>query len=123
LVHFEFASTNPSATRKFLERVFDWKFANVPGVDYFPFGAPSGPGGAVMPASVDRPIGVLNYLLSREIDADLRRIEAAGGRLRVPRTEIPGVGWWAMFEEPGGCVLAIFQAASTERGPIARYRD
>lgn len=122
LVHIELASTNPKATRTFLEEVFDWRFETIPGLEYYPFGMPTGPGGAVMPLSEERPKGVLNYLLSEDIDRDIGRVRAAGGHLLNPKSEIPGVGWWAMFEEPGGCVLALFQARTPDRGPVARYR-
>ena len=121
LVHLELASTDPRATRRFLEAVFAWRFETVPGLEYYPFGTPSGPGGAVMPTT-ERPKGVLNYVLSDNLDQDLEKVKASGGRVIGPRTEIPGVGWWAEFEEPGGCVLALFEPKSIERGPVARYR-
>jgi len=122
LVHFEFASTNPKATRRFLEQVLAWRFESVPGLEYYPFGTPSGPGGAVMPLAEERPKGLLNYILSEAIDGDLKKVNGAGGRILTPKTEIPGLGWWAMFEEPGGCILALFQPKTIERGPVARYR-
>ena len=121
-MHFEFASTNPKATRTFLEQVFAWRFESVPGLEYYPFGTPSGPGGAVMPLAEERPKGLLNYILSEAIDGDLEKVNGAGGRILTPKTEIPGLGWWAMFEEPGGCILALFQPKTIERGPVARYR-
>lgn len=122
LVHVELASTNPAATRKFLEKTFSWRFESVPGREYYPFGTPSGPGGAVMPRAEGRPHGVLNCTLSEDIERDIGRVQAAGGRIVGPKEEIPGAGWWVLFEEPGGCVLARYQARTKERGPVARYR-
>ena len=122
LVHFELASDNPERTRKFLQDVFAWKFEAVPGLEYYPFSTPAGAGGAVLPASVQQPRGILDYLLSEDIDRDARKIEAAGGKLLGSKTEIPGVGWWLLFEEPGHCVLALFQSRTKDRGPVARFR-
>jgi uncharacterized protein len=122
-VHIELASSDPARSRKFLQDVFAWTFETVPGLEYFPYAAPSGPGGAVVPPADDRPKGVLNYILSEDVARDLQRIERAGGRALGPKREIPGVGWWALFEEPGGCVLALFQPSSLSRGPMARYRS
>lgn len=121
-VHIEFASTDPTKTKQFLEKVFGWDFQTIPGLDYHVYATSLGPGGAVMPPAPERPNGVLNYLLSEDLDADVGKIEAAGGKVRVARHEIPGVGWWALFEDPTGIVLALFQARSRESGPIARYR-
>lgn len=75
-----------------------------------------------MPRAEGRPHGVLNYILSEDIERDIGRVQAAGGRIVGPKEEIPGVGWWVLFEEPGGCVLALYQARTKERGPVARYR-
>lgn len=75
-----------------------------------------------MPQADERPKGVLNYILSEDIERDIGKVKEAGGRIVRPKEEIPGVGWWALFEEPGGCTLALFQARTKERGPVARYR-
>ncbi len=122
-VHIEFASTDPARTRRFLEDVFGWEFQGIPGLDYHVYATPLGPGGAVMPPSANRPIGVLNYLLCEDLDADVRKIEAAGGKVRIAREEIPNVGWWALFEDPTGILLALYQPQSPTSGPIARYRS
>ena len=120
-VHIEFASTDPRRTRKFLEDVFGWTFQSMPGMEYHVYATPLGPGGAVMEPE-ERPAGILNYVLSDDLDADLRKIEAAGGKILGPKREIPGVGWWALFEEPTGIALALFESLSPDRGPVARYR-
>ncbi len=122
LVHVEFASTDPSRTRRFFEDVFGWSFESMPGLDYHVYATPFGPGGAVMPPATERPGGILNYLLSENLEADVRKIEAAGGKVLIAKHEIPNVGWWALFEDPTGIVLALFQARSPTSGPVARYR-
>lgn len=121
-VHMEFASTDPARTRRFFEAVFGWEFQSMPGMEYHVYATPLGPGGAVMSPNPERPGGILNYLLSEDIEADLKKIESAGGRVLVGKKEIPGVGWWAMFEDPTGITLALFQSLSADRGPVARFR-
>lgn len=121
-VHVEFASKDPARTRKFLGDVFGWEFQSMPGMDYHVYATPLGPGGAVMGLAEERPPGVLNYVLSSDLEAGVTKIVAAGGKILVAKKEIPGVGWWALFEDPTGIVLALFQSQSPERGPVARYR-
>ncbi len=122
-VHIEFASTDPTRTKKFLEEVFGWQFQAIPGLNYHVYSTQLGPGGAVMPPSAERPNGVLNYVLSEDLEADVRKVEAAGGKVRIAREEIPNVGWWALFEDPTGILLALYQPLSPTSGPIARYRS
>jgi len=126
-VHIQLASTDPARTRKFFEDVFAWTFEDIPEMDYATFEAPSGPGGGLTAPMEGQPPGILSYLLSSDVDADLRRIEGAGGRVLRPKTEIPGIGWWALFEEPTGIVLALFQArpdmSRPERKERARRRS
>lgn len=90
-------------------------FRVYPEMNYHTYAAPSGPGGGLMSPMENQRPGILNYLLSHEIDADVKKIEQAGGRILQPKMEIPGVGWWAMFEEPTGIVLALFQGMQRPR--------
>ncbi len=122
LIHVEFASRDPENTRRFLEKLFGWRFQSMPGLEYDVFAAPTGPGGAVLRASPEQPEGVLDYFLSDNLEEDLAKVERAGGRVRRGKTAIPHVGWWALVEEPAGAVFALFQTQSPERGPVARYR-
>lgn len=128
-MHIEIASTDPTRTRKFLEEVFEWKFQDMPEMQYATYEPASGPGGGLMSPMENQPPGFLNYLMSSDIDRDLRKVETAGGQVLRPKSEIPNVGWWAMFQEPTGIVMALFQGlaapprerrARTRRRPAAR---
>jgi len=59
--------------------------------------------------SLEYKIGeVLIYLDSDDIDATLATVEAHGGTTVVPRTEIAGHGWWAVFIDPSGNKIGLF---------------
>ncbi len=122
-VHIEIASTDPERTKKFFEDVFEWDFESHPEMNYHTYAAPSGPGGGLMSPMENQSPGILNYLLSHGIDEDVKRIEEAGGRLLQPKMEIPGVGWWALFQEPTGITLALFQGLPPQRPPRAASRS
>jgi len=119
-VHIEIASTDPERTRKFFEDVFDWEFNAIPEMNYTTYEAPSGPGGGLMTPMENQQPGILNYLLSHDLDADVKKIEQAGGRILMPKTEIPGMGWWIVFQEPTGLVLALYQGRQQARPPPRR---
>lgn len=119
-VHIEIASADPTRTRRFFEDVFGWRFEHMPEMEYSTFEPPSAPGGGLMSPQQGQSPGITNYILSMDVDADLRKIEAAGGRTLQPKMEIPGVGWWAIFQEPTGVTLALFQGRMEPRKERAR---
>lgn len=118
-VHIEIASADPHRTRKFLEEVFAWKFEDVPEMNYTLYDAGSGPGGGIMSPMEGQGPGILNYIMSTDIDRDLAKIQAAGGSVLIPKMEIPNMGWWAGFREPTGLTLALYE---TKQAPRPRPR-
>jgi len=50
------------------------------------------------------------YVRTPELDATLRRAEALGCRVVVPRTEVPGVATFAHVADPEGNVIGLLQA-------------
>ncbi len=121
-VHIEIASSDPERTKKFFEDVFEWDFESIPEMNYHTYMAPSPPHGGLMAPMENQHPGLLNYLLSHNIDADLKKIQEAGGRVLQPKMEIPGVGWWASFEEPTGLVLALFETKAPDLAQRRRSR-
>ncbi|MCI4360793.1 MAG: VOC family protein [Thermoplasmata archaeon] len=114
IVHVELASKDPAATRKFLEAVFGWKFKKEempPPDEYWTFEAGNGPRGGVTSPMGSQKAGTLNYVLVDTVDAAVKKIVAHGGTIMMPKTEIPSVGWFAVYELPGGIVQAVFQTA------------
>ena len=49
------------------------------------------------------------YVDSEDIDADLKKVEGAGGKVAHAKDEIPGFGWWAAFTDPTGNLLGLYQ--------------
>jgi len=120
VVHVEIHSNAPEKTKAFLKDVFDWKFQDMPEMNYSTFEAPSAPGGGLQKAE-NMPAGVLDYILSTDIDGTLKKIQSSGGTVVMPKDEIPGMGWFAVFQDPTGITLALYQAAP--RPPAARAQS
>ena len=127
IVHVEFHTNDPVRTKRFYGEVFGYKFEEFPEMNYTMYKAPGGPAGGIMKVMDNRPPQVLNYLLANDIERTLARVSAAGGAILQPKMEIPGQGWWALFQEPGGTVMALYQgrvrpqpARRATRKPAAR---
>ncbi len=121
VVHVEFHSNAPEKTKAFLKDVFDWKFQDMPEMNYSMFEAPSAPGGGLQKAE-NMPAGVLDYILSKDIDGTLKKIQSSGGAVVMPRSEIPGFGWFAVFQDPTGITLALYEAMQQQRAARPQSR-
>ncbi|MEE8198215.1 MAG: VOC family protein [Thermoplasmata archaeon] len=112
IVHIELPVKDRDRAKKFYGDLFGWKFQDVPEMDYTLFETANGPGGGLfVPQEGQFDKGALNYILVDDIEAKSKEIEAAGGEVIGPTVEMPGRGWWAVFTDPEGTTLAIFQSA------------
>lgn len=110
IVHIEFAANDPDAAAKFYSGLFGWKTEPYPGADYTTFEPVDAPGGgfAKVDGNLYRAGAVLAYIFTSDIEGMLDKIEKAGGKMVVPRTEIPGMGWFALFSDPTGNTVGLF---------------
>ncbi len=122
IVHVDLPAENPEAAAKFYEEVFGWKLTHNQEFSYWMFDAEGGPGGGfTSPGSYDGhgsaegyQIGkVLVYLGSEDIEADLARVEASGGRIIMPSMAIGEMGWMAVFADPSGNHLGFYKYPPT----------
>ncbi len=120
VVHVELHSADPAKSREFYGEIFGWKFADVPEMEYITWKSADAPFGGLMTAMEGRPPQVLNYLSCENIDETVDQIRQAGGVILQEKMEIPQMGWWAMFQEPGGTTMAIFQAIQPPRAARRR---
>lgn len=121
-VHVEIPADNTLAAGKFYGDVFGWNIETDPTFNYSQFKAEGGPGGGFVSTqeATDggmvqyKPDSLLLYIGSDDIDASLAKIEANGGKTVLPKTEIPGIGWFAIFTDPTGNRLALFTGSGQQ---------
>lgn len=118
IVHVELAAKDPAVSSKFYADVFDWKIEVDPNFNYYQFDAEGGPGGGfnTIGEQGTQPGDVIPYIGVDDIDAYLYKVEAAGGKTLLPKTEIPGIGWFAHFADPGGTRVALYTSARNGQG-------
>lgn len=110
IIHFELMVADPAATRAFYGRVFDWKFDETSFPGYTMINTGKEPGGGLMARPPGAPMSALNlYFAVADIDRTLELVAANGGTVLVPRTEIPGIGWFAMFQDPERIPVGVLQ--------------
>lgn len=115
VVHVEIPAANVEAAATFYEALFGWKIQRVPEMNYTMWEDGSGSGGGFNPVSDENPAGqVLVYIHSDDIEADLKKVEKLGGKVVHPKTEIPQTGWFGVFQDPTGNVLALYTSMNPE---------
>lgn len=114
-VHIELSAKDPAASAKFYTELCGWKIDVDPQFDYYTFSSEGGPGGGlVKPDGKTYKAGdVIPYIGTDDVDATLKKVESLGGKVLQPKTEIPGMGWYAFFSDPSGNRMGLY----AQKGP------
>ncbi|RPI33661.1 MAG: VOC family protein [Chloroflexota bacterium] len=110
VVHIEITSKDPKKASDFYKSVFGWKMEHDERFDYYQFVPQSGPSGAFpqMQSDLFKSGDIIPYIGTDDIDADLKKVESEGGKVLVPKTEIPQTGWYAIFSDPNGARVGLY---------------
>lgn len=94
----------------FYSSIFGWKVRRR-GDGELAFDDPNGVSGTWVKESDRTPDErTRTYIMVDSITETLKRIEEAGGRIKMPRTEIgPGMGAFAMFFDPVGNEFGLYE--------------
>ena len=119
VVHFEIHADVPEKAIKFYEEVFDWKFNKWEGPEEYwmittgPKKEPGIDGGLI---KRKRPKAhVHNTINVPSVDKYMKKIKEKGGKIIIPKSAIPGVGWLAFFMDPEDNVFGIMEDDKTAK--------
>ena len=123
IVHFEIPAKDLEKLKKFYSGVFGWKIdkgsdemsegmeywlvSTVPVDDQQRPMRPGVNGGLYKESSKARK--PVNYISVESADEYIAKIKKFGGKIIVPKQEVPQVGWTAVAEDPEGNQFAILQ--------------
>jgi uncharacterized protein len=109
--HIEWTTRDPERLRAFFERVFDWEFSEaMPGYTMI-----DGVGGIFAAPDPQMPVGVTPYVNVTDLGEKEETITEAGGQIHKSRQEVEGMGWFTIFSDPDGNILAMWQPAKKPR--------
>jgi predicted enzyme related to lactoylglutathione lyase len=123
VVHFEIPVDDAARAKEFYRSIFDWQLDDMDmgggniytTVTTTPIDEqsriPTDPGainGGLMQRSPDTPAPVITIGVAA-IDDALKKIEADGGSVVQPRTEIPDMGAFAYFKDTEGNVVGLWE--------------
>ena len=123
VVHFEIQADDVARAREFYGSVFGWQFQDWSGVaDDEYWGVTTGAAGEVgidggllrrrapAPAAEQGPNAFLCTVQVEDFDVTAAAIEAAGGRMALPKYALTGMAWQGYFLDPEGNTFGIHQA-------------
>ena len=121
VVHFEIPTDDLSRAKEFYSSVFGWELQTMEEMQYTvvrttPVDESQMPtetgaiNGGMMQRTADTPTPVLTVGVD-SVDDSLKKIEAGGGDVVRPKTEIPGMGSFAYAKDTEGNVIGLWQSA------------
>ena len=110
ICYLEIPAMTGEASAEFYRSIFGWKVRRR-GDGAMAFDDPSGVSGTWVKESDRTPEERTRvYIMVDSIVGSLKQIEAAGGQVLTPRTEIgPGMGAFAAFADPVGNEFGLYQ--------------
>jgi hypothetical protein len=115
IVHVEFSADDREAAGKFYRQLFGWEIEQIPEMNYATFETDDNVGGGFNPVTDTNPAGtVLVYVGTDDIDVSLAKAESLGGKIVLPKSEIPDTGWFGFFSDPTGNVVGVYTPLQKE---------
>ena len=110
--HFEFPSDDLEKARAFYTKLFGWKTAVMPGnPDYALLDTGAVVGGGIQRRQMKGQTPIF-YIGVEDAARYIEKAVSLGGRVIVPRQEVPGFGFMGVIADPEGNVFGIFQGVS-----------
>ncbi|MCG7841102.1 MAG: VOC family protein [Methanomassiliicoccales archaeon] len=114
IVHFDVPAEDIKRASRFYSELFGWKIEPMPGpMEYYGIGTqdlegkPSVGGG--MGKRQEGDSGMVNYFGVDSIDSYVKKLERLGGKVLMPRNEIPGYGFLAVCLDTEGNKFGLWQ--------------
>ena len=122
IVHFEIPADNVEELSKFYSKLFDWKIIHLPveGMDYWVIqnvptddkGMLQRPGvnGGMFPKQPEQKgLNPVNYIIVENMDQYIEKVTKLGGKILMPKQQVPTVGYIALATDPEGNQFGLLQ--------------
>jgi predicted enzyme related to lactoylglutathione lyase len=123
IIHFEIPATDIPKLKQFYAGLFNWKIEKYPGpMEYWMMQTvPTDDKGMLLRPGVNggmtkkehpdqKPV---NYISVESIDESIEKVKKLGGKIVMPKQQVPNVGWIATATDPEGNYIALLQPQRT----------
>lgn len=108
IVHFEVPADDVERAKRFYQELFGWQFQAPQGDYHIIDTGEGGIGGGMM----KRPVPehrITIYIGVESLDEYLAKAQSLGATVVMPKTPVPGMGYFAQFIDTEGNALAIWE--------------
>ena len=117
-VHLDLAADDLAAAKKFYKSVFDWKFRDMPEMNWSGIDVGKGTGGGIGGKNMpDQPTAWTAYVEVASVKKAIEKAAKAGAQIIVPYQEVGAMGALGIFVDPQGATLGVWE---TRPAPKAR---
>jgi len=113
ITHVDIPVQDLKQAAEFYSGLFGWQIAEIPGFEGYPmWQAPNKiSGGGLAPRSegFTQP---RSYVEVDSIEETLRKVTATGGTVVMDRSPISETSWWAIFEDPDGNLVGLYEGVT-----------
>jgi len=113
LVWFEIPADNVERAKGFYSALFGWKIERFPGgmEDYWHIdtgGPDASPDGGLMKRQQSEQC-ITNYIAVPSVDEYMNRVQDLGGKVCVPKSAVPEMGYFAVCQDTEGNTFALWE--------------
>ena len=118
IIHFEIPANDVEKIKKFYSDLFDWKIEKLGNMEYYAITTvPMDEKGNLLRPGVNGGLykkeqpqqQPVNYIYVESVDEYSKKVTDLGGNIVVPKMEVPGMGWFALAQDPEGNMFGIFE--------------
>ena len=123
MTHFAIHIDDMDRAKNFYEEVFEWGFASYGPADFLQIKADQTDNGELIGALQSRRyspvkekiVGLECTVSVENIEEIIKKVEAKGGQILMPKTAIPYVGWITKFLDTEGNLVCAMQSDNSAR--------
>jgi len=117
ITHIDIPVSDMERAKEFYSELFGWQINEAPGFEGYPmWQAPNKiSGGGLAPRS-DGFTQPRSYVEVDSIDETLATVTAQGGSVVMERSPISETSWWAIFTDPDGNAVGLYEGATDTSG-------
>ncbi len=123
-VHIELTTDDVGKAKSFYKSLFDWKLKDVPmggGQTYTMVDVGDGTGGGMFEMQ-GGPIAWIPYAAVKDVAKSTEKARSLGAMILKEKSEVPGMGWFSIFKDPTGAMIALWEPKPKEMPKKAKAK-
>jgi predicted enzyme related to lactoylglutathione lyase len=113
IVWFEIPADDIERAKSFYGELFGWKIERLPGLtEYWHIdtgGSDDTPDGGLLKRQNAQHQGITNYVGAKSIDESAAKVAQLGGKICMPKTAVPRMGYFAVCQDPENNTFALWE--------------